>query len=148
MLSVHLNDCVNVSSIVSFISEAAPPLCITPCPALVSAVLTQVPGPGSVLRVPLVWSQHYGTLVWSQPAHLNTGVKTEPRERKNLNQLSKLVTSPHCQLGPCECPLSSELCLRHVQVKTINNTSSPVITTDQSKLNAGQVSAGWRLEGV
>ena len=75
-----LYDCVNVSSIVSFISEAAPPLCITPCPALAPAGLTQVPGPGSVLRVPLVWSQHYGTLVWSQPAHLNqAGVKTEPR---------------------------------------------------------------------
>ena len=52
-------------------SEAAPPLHHTPCPALVPAGLTQVPGPGSVLRVPLVWSQ---------PAHLNqAGVKTEPR---------------------------------------------------------------------
>ena len=131
---MHLYDCLNVCVVhcITYFRSCAT-LCITPCPALVPAGLTQVPGPGSVHRVPLVWSQ---------PAHLNTGVKTEPRERKNLNQLSKLVTSPHCQLGPCECPLSSELCPRHVQVKTINNTSSPVITTDQSKLSAGQVSEG------
>ena len=118
-------------------SEAAPPLHHTPCPALVPAAVSQVPGPGSVLRVPLVRSQ---------PAHLNRdGVKTTPRAERDLRG----KTWTNCQnwsLAPAaswDMWVSSELRPRHVQVKTINNTSSPVITTDQSR----QVEALRSLKG-